>query len=290
MKATKLLLALGLMMISAVGHAQSFVWNTNTGDSTGGLAAQSQTDNSQPFVIDRQGFVRIAPLFIVQDDFGSSQITSATWLGYGGTSGGATPTIITSQSGVVSMTSGNSQASAAAGNSQINAAVPMFRAANGGLSFETRLMAATSDSQVIFAGLMDATTSTIPMQISATSLTSRTFTAGTANFVGLVFDNRSSISQTVARSGWVGMGNRNGVSSSAVFTGVPVTANAWVTLRVNVAPTGRADYFINGRLVGNTAAGTVNSSTLLVPAVGVMNTNSTTRNVLVDYIQASQRR
>lgn len=291
MKAFKYLLALGLIMIGFGANAQSFVWNTNVGDSVGGLAAQSQSDNSRPFIIDRQGFIRLAPMFELVDDFRGSQIASTTlWTVAGSASNGGTPTVIVTPSGVVSMSSGNNIATAVQGNSQINGANPVFRAANGGLTFETRLMALASDSQVIFAGLVDATTTTVPLQISATTTALKTYTLGTANFVGLAYDSRSSISQTVARSSWVGLGNRNGTSSTAVTSAVNVTPSTWVTLRVNVTPAGRADFFIDGRSVGSTGTGAINSSTLLVPVVGVMNTASSTRNVLVDYIQAAQRR
>lgn len=288
MKAMKYLLALGLLVAGSV-QAQSFVLNTEVGDSMGGVAFEGQRTSTKPFILDRQGFVRMSPGVEQKDDFTGDTLNTFLWDVFGGTSSGGSPTITVSTSGIVSMTTGLSNTNLA-GNSQL-VGTKNWVANQGNLSLEARIRMNTSTSQVIAVGFIDQVTSTVPATISGTTTSLSIVSAGTPNYIGFIYDPSSSVSITTAGlARWRGVGIKDTVTGTAVVAGPNVTPSTFVTLRVNVGANGSAQFYVDGKPYGSLPAAAVNSATALAPIVGIDTTDATAKIMAVDYVQVYQKR
>ena len=151
-----------------------------------------------------------------------------------------------------------------------------WKASNGGLVFEARIIPVTSVADVAyFVGFTDVlATTTLEEPIS---LSGTTFTTNASDAVGFVYDTAATTDV------WYGKGVKADTDSATLTTtSAPVAGTAQV-LRIEVSSAGAATFYIDGTKVG-VLADAVTATTALTPVVSVMARTTTIKPIDVDYV------
>jgi hypothetical protein len=159
-----------------------------------------------------------------------------------------------------------------------------WRASNGGLVFEARIIPITSVASVrYFVGLTD-TLATTTLEIPAT-LSTTTITYVADNAVGWLFDTAATTDVFYG----VGVKATSGVAFASAVVGSAPVADTAMVLRIEVSSTGTASFYQDGTLKG-TMANAVTSTTQLTPIVCAMTATTASKTLDVDYIFCQQNR
>ncbi len=181
--------------------------------------------------------------------------------------------------GTVRLTSGDSVVVAESSSSLTHAL--NWKAANGGLVFETKVTPVSSVANVAyFIGLTDVLATTTleePVTLSTT-----TFTSNATDCVGFVFDTAATTDVFYC------IGVANDVDTSSVATSAPVADTA-ITLRIELSTAGGASFYVNGARVATIAAA-VTASVALTPVIEVMARTTTSKSIDVDHVYMSMNR
>lgn len=182
-------------------------------------------------------------------------------------------------SGAVRLTAGDTVTVAESCSSLTHAL--NWKAANGGLVFETKVTPVSSVADVAyFIGFTDVlATSTLEEPVT---LSTTTFTSNATDCVGFVYDTSATTDVFYC------IGVDSDVDTAAVATSAPVEDVA-VTLRIELSAAGAASFYRNGALI-TTIAACVTPSVALTPIVEVMARTTTAKAIDVDYVYVSQSR
>jgi lipoprotein-anchoring transpeptidase ErfK/SrfK len=159
-----------------------------------------------------------------------------------------------------------------------------WRASNGGLIFEARIIPITAVTTVCyFVGLTD-TLATTTLELPAT-LSTTTITYVADNAVGWLYDTAATTDVFYG----VGVKATSGIAFANAVVGSAPVADTAMTLRIEVTSSGAAEFFQDGVSKG-TLANAVTSTTQLTPIVAAMARTTSSRTLDVDYIYCQQDR
>jgi len=168
-----------------------------------------------------------------------------------------------------------------------------FRAQDGHMfmealvAFERTTMAAT----VGFTDEYNESGNTLPIELSTT-----TFASNASTFVGFVIDSDATNDNWHAF--WVDDDSDTSVPIATLNTGIPLAADTWYLLRIDVWDAGSgsqaiAEFFIedeNGKSWQYRNASTIDRDAALVPHIGIENRTTTGAYIDIDYIHAGKSR
>lgn len=216
------------------------------------------------------------------DDFTGKALDSNKWLAVEGTDSATSDAAILAGGigGVLRLTTGDAGTGLAADLEQIVTALA-WQASNG-LAAQCRVKLSRLTNAYFFFGFTDKLTLEGPI-VSAAS--GNTITSNANNAVGFLFDSRMT-SQTVFL-----VGSAANVDATVQNSGVSLTADRYVTLRLEINSSGEATFFINGRQYGTRMSGAITPATDLTPYIGVSNTSGVASFTAdVDYIAVNMLR
>lgn len=216
---------------------------------------------------------------VLFDDF-LGDVIADQWSAAKGSDGQAVIAAINSQaSGAVRLTAGDTVTVAESCSSLTHAL--NWKAANGGLVFETKVTPVSSVANVgFFIGLTDVLATTTleePVTLSGT-----TYTSNATDCVGVLFDTAATTDVLYA------IGVKNDVDTDATALSAPVEDVA-MTIRIELSPVGTAKFYLNGSLVA-TIANAVTASVALTPIIEIMARTTAVKSIDVDYVYMEQNR
>lgn len=182
--------------------------------------------------------------------------------------------------GTLVMTTGDAGTGAAADACQIVTGLH-YRAANGGLAFETRIKMSAITTCQCFVGFTDSLSLEVPF-ISTSS--GNTIGSQATDAVGFMFDTR------MTDDTWWMVGVANDVDTTPVNTALAPVADTYAVLRVEVSSTGVATFYYNGAVVG-TQSGALTTTVALTPTIAVSKTSvAASMTLTCDYLHAGCNR
>ena len=156
-----------------------------------------------------------------------------------------------------------------------------WKAANGGLRFETRIKISAITTTAFFVGFTDVGTFEAPIESAGSA---NTLTTNATDAVGFMFDTRMTDDNI-----WL-VGVANDVDATAVDSAIAPVADTFITLAFEVNADGDATFYINGAAVGR-VADAVTASVALTPTIAATSlVESSTRTVTCDYIEVEMDR
>lgn len=191
--------------------------------------------------------------------------------------------VVSGVGGMLRLTTGDSATATYAGNGiQVtHGAFYNWKAENGGLRFETRIKLSAITTCALFVGFTDLGTFEAPIESAGSG---NTITTNATDAVGIMFDTRMT-----ADNFW-GVGVKNDVDATAVNLGVAPVAATYITLAIEIGADERANFFINGALVGSTASA-VTKTVLLTPTIAATSLLDTLSITLdADYVDVEMYR
>lgn len=177
--------------------------------------------------------------------------------------------------GIIRATTGNDAANSMAVNGvQINSALN-WRANQGGVVMEFRVSLGSISNEAIFIGLTDqAAALEMPFTYSGTTLTSNATDA-----VGILFDTDADTDN------WKLVGVAADTDATVQDAAVAPSAGVAVTWRIELSPTGSAQFYRNGAAIGTVMTGAVGSSVLLTPVVAGFSHTTASKTFDVDSLR-----
>ncbi len=183
--------------------------------------------------------------------------------------------------GVLRFTTGDAGTGLAA--DMIQAAMELqWQAANGGLSFQTRLKLSAITTCYVFVGFTDLVTLEAPIESAASA---DTLTSNATDAVGFMFDTRMDTDK------WWLVGVATDVDATHQNTTYAPVADDYATFRVDISSAGLATFFYNGNQVGTPMTAAVTAAADLTPTIAVSKTSvAASMTMDVDYWHASMIR
>jgi hypothetical protein len=246
---------------------------------------------------------------ILFEDFVGAEIPVASAVAYAGNVTGykigrfkVTGDLVETDTGAISVAVSNGALRISGNNENgkgvaIGTEVIFDPALNGMLSMETRVQRAAVTAGAVFAGFCGVHADDVAEPATATGTTYTLTAAATCGF--------SLDSQLTATATWHCIFNGGTVSgvtdSTAVVTGTTndrnknsvaaqvAVAGEWDLLKIDIAPNGTAEWYLNGILVQK-QENAVSTSTDLACYVGVWGTASTVASLDIDYLLVKARR
>ena len=216
------------------------------------------------------------------DDF-LGDVLADQWSGAKGSDAQAVvPTIQAAASGTVRLTAGDTTTVAESLSSLTHGL--NWKAANGGLVFETKVIPVASVANVAyFIGFTDSL-ATATLEEPAT-LATATITYVATDAVGFLFDTAATTDLFYG----VGVKNGTGIAFANAVVGPAPVADTAVTLRIEVNAAGTASFYVNGTLIG-TLANAVTPSVALTPVISVMARTTAVKSIDADYLFTQMKR
>lgn len=157
-----------------------------------------------------------------------------------------------------------------------------WKAANGGLRFETRLKIDDITLTSFFCGFTDLGTFQGPIESAGSG---NTLTTNASDAVGFMFDTRMTDDKI-----WL-VGVAGDTDATAQNSGTAPVNGTYITLAVEIDSSGKAIFYINGDRVGTVMTGAVTTTVALTPTVAATSLDSgTSRTVSVDYVDVRMHR
>jgi len=212
------------------------------------------------------------------DDFIGPTL-STQWAVTAGSDSPAGGAINAANGGTLRLTTGDSNASLAADGIQVEGGLN-WKAANGSLVFETRLLISAVTAVQLYAGFTDQTAA-LEMPVT---LTTATFSTVATDAVGFLFDTNAT-TKTIRL-----VGVANDVDATMQDSGNAWAAATYIKLRVEVSTTGVATFYINGTPVGTSMSGAVTPTIALTPVIAARSLAANSKTVDIDYIDVMSTR
>ena len=156
-----------------------------------------------------------------------------------------------------------------------------FKAANGGLRFETRIKLDAITLVAFFVGFTDLGTFEAPIESAASA---DTITTNATDAVGFMFDTRMSTDNI-----WL-VGVKNDVDATKQDSGIAPVAATYITLAVEVDSAGAATFYINGVRVGTKMSAAITTTVALTPTIAATSVEAASKTLSVDYIDCEMHR
>lgn len=216
------------------------------------------------------------------DDF-LGDVLDANWNYVEGTDASPTDAAVLAGGigGILRMSTGDAGTGLAADLAQLNSFLN-WRAANGDLVTEVRFKLSAITNLYLFFGFTDVNTLEAPIESAASG---DNLTSNATDAVGFMFDTRMA-TDTI----WL-TGVKADVDATKQNTGAIPVAGDFMTLRMQVTPSGEALFFMNGVQVGTQMAAAVSPAVALTPTFALGNTSGTTAKTAdIDYVGVSMKR
>lgn len=215
------------------------------------------------------------------DDF-HGDVLASNWNTRVGSDGACVAGAINSQiGGVVRMVFGaGAGATMAVNGGQLSTGAFLnWKAANGGLRFQTRIALNAVTAVAIFAGFTDQDSALeMPFTISGSTLTSNA-----SDSVGFLYDT-SATASTIKL-----VGVKGDTDATVTNTGIAMVAATFIDLALTVDASETARFWINGALVG-TMASSLTKTVALTPVIAGFSREAVLKNADTDYISLEMHR
>lgn len=215
------------------------------------------------------------------DDFLSAAIDGRLSSTAGsGTANQAATTVAGAINGTVTLKSASDNGTTAANGSMITFDQLNWKANQGGCYFEAKLQVDVITECYFFVGWTDTISTTVEYPLF---MTAGAVDSDATNAAGWIFDTAATVDQLTLG------GVKADADTSPLISGVAPVAATYITLGVELTPSGSVIGYINGARVGE-IANAITVTTAITPCIAVGNRAAEVKILTIDYIAVTQNR